>query len=224
MAAMRNSRAIGIAAGLTMVSALAALRCCTWTLPPRIDPRPHRAAGQALASETLRRLEAGGQIAVITRDTTDFPQPAIDLVFDSFRKALRRKQASITTVRSLEVDPLRPVEVPSGDFYELIRKTPAGGVIVSLMGPPLLTEEQRNQLPTARPKIVAFCPGNLPGRVDLRPLFEEQLLDVAIVNRGRAPARKGFAANAREQECFQSVSAANVASLYSETSEATAER
>ena len=56
-------------------------------------------------------------------------------------------------------------------------------VIVSFMGPPLLTSEQRRQLGEIQPAIIAFCPGNWPDRVDFRPLFAKGLLRAAIVSR-----------------------------------------
>ena len=89
----------------------------------------------------------------------------------------------IGPLQLLEVDPLRPVEVPAGDFFELIRKTPQGSVIVSLMGPPLLSESQRRQLQEINPAIVAFCSGSVPEQVDLRSLFEQGLVHAAVVSR-----------------------------------------
>jgi hypothetical protein len=132
-------------------------------------------------------LKPGGQITVIGRDTSSFKNPASDILLRSFRKCIQQGHGSIGSVQLLQVDPLRPVEVPAGDFFELIRKTPKGSVIVSLMGPPLLSETQRKQLPEINPAIVAFCSGNLSEQVDLRTLFDEGLLQAAVLSR-RNPA------------------------------------
>jgi hypothetical protein len=83
----------------------------------------------------------------------------------------------------VQTDPLRPVDVPPGDFFELIRKSPSGHVIVSLLGPPVLTEEQRNKLGRVLPKVVALCSGSLAETVDLRQLFNAGLLHAAVISR-----------------------------------------
>jgi hypothetical protein len=90
---------------------------------------------------------------------------------------------TVANTHLIQTAPLRPAEVPPGDFFEILRKAPPGHVIVSLLGPPLLTEEQRLKLGKIQPKVVAFCSGNLRDRIDLRQLFEAGLLHSAIVNR-----------------------------------------
>lgn len=211
---MRNHKAVGVAAVLTTVGALAVLYLSSHELPPDFDSRPHEAAGWGLAQQALRLVQPGGQITLITRDTADFRQPAVEVQLRSFTAALRQAHVKIAETRAIEVDPLRLVEVPSGDFLELIRKTPAGSVIVSLMGPPLLNDQEREQLGQVKPRIVAFCPGSLPAQIDLRTLFNQRLLDVAVVSR-RDPApskpsgrQEWFAAR------FLTVTVTNVAHLY----------
>jgi hypothetical protein len=147
-----------------------------------MEPEPYEAAGMTLAKQALALLQPGGQITVIVRDTATFPNPASDVQLSSFKKAIRPR-ATIGSVVALQVDPLRPVEVPPGDFFELIRKTPKGSVIVSFMGPPLLNAEQRTHLREIQPAIVAFCSGNLCRQVDLRELFIQGLLHAAVVSR-----------------------------------------
>ena len=98
------------------------------------------------------------------------------------------KDASRSARESLQVDPLRPVEVPSGDVQEMIGKAPKGSVIVSFMGPPpLLSSAQRRRLEETKPAIVAFCPGSLTERVNLPALFEQGLLQTAVVSRRNPP-------------------------------------
>ena len=108
------------------------------------------------------RDSASFETIVITRDTTTFENPATDVQMASFRKTLREARVIVGSVQSLQVDPLRPVEVPSGDFQEMIGKAPKGSVIVSFMGPPpLLSSAQRRRLEETKPAIVAFCPGSI---------------------------------------------------------------
>jgi hypothetical protein len=158
-------------------------------------------------------LDKGGQLKVIARDTAAFKQPAADIQLQSFKKEIRRAGVAIAAMQLLQVDPLRPLEVPPGDFFESIRRAPSGSVIVSFMGPPLLSDEQRGELGGAKARIVAFCSGDLADHVDLRALFDQQLLHAAVVSR-RSVAD---APNSRPAESFDqlymSVSAADLSAL-----------
>jgi hypothetical protein len=191
---MRDSRALDIIAGVITLGAGAVI---FFTRPgmfsPGLNSQPHQAAGVVLAKQALHLLEPGGQVTLIVRDTAAFPNPASDVLLASFQKTLHQGHAAIASIVTLQVDPLRPVEVPAGDFYELIKKTPKGSVIVSFMGPPLLSPEQRSRLGEVKPAIVAFCSGNLPRRLDLKDIFVQGLLHAAVVSRryptGTSPPR-----------------------------------
>jgi len=184
----RDSKAVVVIAAITALASWALIYFTAHGgFGPGINPKPHEAAGYVLAQQALSLLKPGGQITVIARDTSAFKNPASDILLKNLRKTIQQGGGSISSVQLLQVDPLRPVEVPGGDFFELIRKTPKGGVIVSLMGPPLLSETQRKQLGEINPAIVAFCSGSLSEQVDLRTLFDEGLLHAAVVSR-RTPA------------------------------------
>src|SRR5438093_1075733 len=212
---MQNSRATEIVTGLTTLGALAFMVFSTCEWPSSPDRKLHTAIGKAMAREALNLLADGGQILVITRDTTAFRQPAADILLGSFKKEVRKAHATIAATQLIQVDPLRPVQVPSGDFVELIRKAPSGSVIVSFMGPPLLTEEQRSQLGAIKPRIVAFCSGNLPDYVDLRALFDRQLLHAAVVSRRNSepPPSKAKAWTGSFDQLYMTATAADHSSL-----------
>ncbi|MGO9200066.1 MAG: hypothetical protein ACLQM8_05945 [Limisphaerales bacterium] len=181
---MRDSKAVNVIAGLVVLGASAAiLFSLRGGFPPRPNPKPHQAAGWMMARLALGLLKPGGQIVIISRDTAAFKNPATEIQLASFKKALRKSHAVIGSIRAIQVDPLKPVEAPPGDFFELIRQTPGENVIVSFMGPPLLTEAQAGQLGAAKPGIVAFCSGGLPDQIDLRWFFERGLLQAAVVSR-----------------------------------------
>ncbi len=182
---------------LVIVAACAVLFLLVEPLPPRINAGVPSAVGDVLAREALQRLKPGGRLTVITRDTAAFKHPETDILFQSFTRVIRKGGASITAVQALQVDPLRPVDVPPGDFFEWIRKSPPGSVIVSFMGPPLLTPDQMAQLNTVNPAILAFCPGSLAQRIDLRKLFAAHLLEVAVISR---PMPRPLAAGAKGAE------------------------
>lgn len=181
---MRDNKIIAALAGVAIAGAWgASYFLAHGGAGPGINPEPHKAAGYVLAQQALGLLKPGGEIKVIARDTSTFKNPASDILLESFRKTIEQGHASIGGLERLQVDPLRPVEVPAGDFFELIRKTPKGSVIVSLMGPPFLSETQRRQLAEINPAIVAFCSGSLAEQADLHGLFEEGLLQAAVVSR-----------------------------------------
>ena len=186
---MRESKVIGTISGLTAIAACAAIYFSTrGRIGPEFDATPHEATGQVIAQQALGLLKPGGQISIIARDTRAFKNPASDAQLASFHKAVRNAGASIRTTLMLQVDPLRPVQVPASDFFELIRNSTPGSVIVSFMGPPLLSDVQRAQLGEIKPSIIAFCSGTIPELVDLRALFDQGLLHAAILAKHNQPA------------------------------------
>ncbi len=189
---MRDHKVIQVFAGVVMLGSVIAM---TVTLQggfaPGIDSHPPAASGWGAARETLSRLKSGGQVVVITRDTSEFKNPATDLQLASFRKELRRANVKLDSIHLLQTDPLRPLEVPPGDFVDCLHKAPPGSVIVSFMGPPVLSAVQKKQLGEIQSAVVAFCPGGLTERIKLQPLFEQALLQAAIVSRkGPLPVAK----------------------------------
>ena len=210
---MRDNKFIQALAGAVSLGSVVVM---TITLrggfPPGVERGPHEAAGWALATQALSLLKPGGHIMLIMRDTAEFKNPATDIQLASFKKELRKTHASISMVQALQVDPLRPMEVPPGDFLEWIRKSPDGSVIVSFMGPPILTDGQRKQLGEIKPAIVAFCPGGVPERVSLHALFDNGLLHAAIVSRQNLTlsATKPRTLQAWFDQHFVIVTAANV--------------
>ena len=170
------------------MGALLALALATHEFPPRIDRPLHAAIGQALAQEALRLLGPGEEITVITRDTEAFPQPALSVLLDHFRQAVHRAGKATPTVQFVQSDPLRPAQVPAGDFFELVRRSRSGSVIVSLLGPPTLRADLRINPAAIRAKIVAFCPLQDDTPASLRALFLPGTIEAAVVRRQIAGA------------------------------------
>lgn len=184
---MKHRPVISGVALFGLVAALIALAVSQVTWPPRVDTRLHQEIGRALAAEALKLRGPQGQITLIVRDTASFPQPAADIARASIEQELKRAGVLIRSVHLLQEDPLRPPQVPPGDFFELLRRGASGDVILSLMGPPLLNEEQRALLGTPKPKVVAFLPGAQPEQLNLRWLAEQGLLQAAVM--GRPPSQ-----------------------------------
>ena len=211
-----QSKVIGtLAASATLAAWVVIFLSLHGGFGPRIDSRPHEATGWVMAQEALARLQPSGQITVIARDTSTFKNPATDIQMASFRKALGKAHTAMPSVHALQVDPLRPVEVPAGDFYGIMKNTPKGSVIVSFMGPPMLTESQCAQLGENKPAVVAFCAGSLPELVDLKLLFQQGVLQAAVVDRpgDRAPGPRRSNLRACFDQSYQVITATNLADL-----------
>ncbi len=185
---MRDNKFIQAASVVVILSAAAALAVTQrGGFAPGINPEPHRAAGAMMAQLALSNLKPGGQIMVIARDTTAFPNPATELQMQSFQKELRQAGSAIGAIQTVQVDPLRLIEAPPEDFQRWIHHASEADVIVSFIGPPALTTAEQRQLGEIKPAVVAFCSGSWPDRIDFGPLFEHGLLRAAVVSRRDQP-------------------------------------
>jgi hypothetical protein len=181
---MGNKRIIGTVAGVVILAALGSLYLTLIGPSPRVDARTHEALGEAMAREALQqRGGTGGGILLIRRDTALYPNPAADAQLRAFHRALRKAGASVAATTVIKIDPLRVVNVPSADFHALLQKAAESDVIVSFLGPPVLTPGQLAKLESKRPKVVALCIGEIPRQSDLKRRFDEKLVKTAILSR-----------------------------------------
>lgn len=213
---MRDNKVIGTAAGVVALgSALALVFTLSAGFGPHLDAAPYEAVGRVLARQTLGFLKPGGHVTVITRDTVSFQNPATDYQLASFRRELAKTGAKLDSVQALQIDPLRPMTVPAGDFFQWIKNASTGDVLVSFMGPPVLSETQLAQLGDVKPAIVAFCSGSVRDQVDLRALFSLGLLRAAVVSKRSAAVRIRPAGSERElfDRQFVEVTTANIGAL-----------
>lgn len=178
---MRNRRSIDALAVTICVASLVVAALAVWSRPPKTDSGVYAQVGKTLAQQALAVLPAGGRIVIIARDLQVYRQPAMEIALKEFRNAVGR--TAEIDMHFVQVDPLRPVEVPPGDFYEAIRRAKTNDVIVSLLGPPILEPEQQEKLTGNKRKIVALCTGNMAEQADLGDLARRGLLHAAIVNR-----------------------------------------
>jgi hypothetical protein len=115
----------------------------------------------------------------------------------------------------MKVDPLRIVGVPSGEFVEILRKSSESDVVASFLGPPILAEVQRARLGPKRFHVVALCSGAMPRQVSLKRIFDDQLLDVAIISRPviSSPAAPNDTPQGWFDYLYQVITPANLADL-----------
>ena len=185
---MRSKRTVGIVSWLVTLVALFSLYLALVGLPPRVDPRPHRALGETVAKEALKLLGSGGRLMLISRDTTVFRNSAADFQIQQFHKTIQKAGAKVATTNLIKLDPLRLATVPAGDFFQLAKKASEADVIVSFISPPSLAVEQLARLGDKRPKVIAVCTGNAPSQVNLKRILEEQMMNVAVISRKDVPA------------------------------------
>lgn len=213
---MAKKTITGILSVLVMLAAGLSLGLFLHPLPPRGNPLPHLGLGQQLGQEALKARGPGGRIILITRDTVIFRNPAIEAQKSALVRTLAQAGTALAATNIITVDPLRLVAVPSGDFLQILRKASEADVIVSLLGPPVLTPAQLDKLGEKRPKVIAVCSGAMPRQVDLRRLFDHRLLHVAIISRPAptpAPAPPATQPQPWFDHLFEVVTAANHASL-----------
>lgn len=188
---MRDHRGIQAVSLLATAAGAAAmiLFALSRNVAPSDDAVPAAEIGRALAAETLSRVAPGGRVVVFARDTSEFPQPSADLALSAFRRALAEAGHAEATLRPVAEDPLRPLRVPEGDVFDVLRRSKAGDVVVSFLGPALLSEEQQAALGSApHASVVAFCPGAIPAVMDLRRIAGMGLLHGAVLARTPVPA------------------------------------
>jgi hypothetical protein len=181
----------------------------TRIITPGFDAGPHELSGRLMAEQALAALGPGGMIVVFARDTRTFKNPATEVQLESFRKTIHSARAIIGAFHALEVDPLRPIAVPSGEFCQAIRNVPDGCVIVSFMGAPQLNDADRLKLGKITTPIVAFCSGRNPTRSELKSLFDQNLLRAAVVDCRTGAGQS--AGNTSKREAFAVVTSNTLA-------------
>jgi hypothetical protein len=216
---MANKKLINWLAGALIAAALLWLYLFFNPRPTAIDRRLHDKVGEVLATEAIKLLEPGARLTMIARAKEPFQVPAAAAQLDAFLRTIKESGKTITTAHFLKIDPLRVVSVPPGDFFDLMRQARSNDVIVSFLGPPLLDEQQLGKLAGNPPRVVALCSGAMPVQVDLREIFERQLLATAVISRTNAPAQSATARTAQEafDQMFKVITPANLSDLPSIT-------
>jgi hypothetical protein len=186
---MRKEKVKTIAATLTSLGALLFLYVAVYGTAPKVDPRPHLALGQALAEEAGKLLGNGGRITVIARSTDVFQNPAADIQMKGFYRSIKKAKLPLAATNVVSLNPITLVRVPPGNAYEVLRKQSEGDVVVSFLGPPVVSREQWPKLAKAQPRIVAVCSGAMPWQMNLKELFDQNLLHVAVISRPSPAAR-----------------------------------
>ena len=154
---------------------------------PEFELRPHLAVGEAVADLAAKSVGNGGRITLIAPDTSTYEWPAAASQLKGFHRALRRANAQVSATNLIKLDPIRLIRVPPQEFLKLIRRQTEADVIVSFLGPPIPTAEEKAQIPQKHARVIALCLGDLPRQVNLKSLIEERLVETAIISRAAMP-------------------------------------
>lgn len=176
-------RQIKIAVSLVLMLAAVALLASRYYHPtPKIEARPHAAVGEALA-ERVVQFGGKGRVVLVAPDTSGGKFPGAAAQLKAFHAALRRVNLTVTLTNVVKIDPNRVLRAPPGDFADLLKKFTDADVVVSLLGPPVLSGDQKARISEKHPKIIAVCAGDMPRQVNLKTIFAEQFLHAAIISR-----------------------------------------
>jgi hypothetical protein len=172
-------------AGITAALAVAFV----WTCFARYSVTRRNAAlqwrvGEVLAEQSVRLLGKDGRIVSIAMDTRDRPQ--LNLQLEAFKAALRR--LGDYELRECDLDSRDCVSgtgLSGRSYVRTVKQHPNADVFVSFIGIPKLTREDIAEL-GIKPRLVAES----SSADNLSALFENQLIEVAVVPRFELPTHR----------------------------------
>lgn len=182
---------------------------------PKIEARPHLAIGEVLAEQAAKTVGNGGRITLIAPDTSVFEYPGAELQLKAFHRALQKANLHVAGTNLIKLDPNRLMHVRPGDLIEILRKLAEPDVVVSLLSPTLPMAEQKTRLPEKHARVIAVCSGETPRQVNLKALFDDHLLHIAIISRSHPSPAVPQSENLQEwfAHFFQLVTTTNTADL-----------
>jgi hypothetical protein len=172
----------------TSIALAIILGSCAWLyfafnpIPPAPDLEPHKRLGQRTGEEAVKLL-AGGKLVLIIPDTQTFPNTCADAQLKAFHAVVKKANIAVVATNAVKIDPNRAVRLDAGTVAPLLRKYKETDVIVSFMGPPVIPQEQRHLLPKKTARVIAVCSDDFSKYISLQPIFEQGLLQAAIVCR-----------------------------------------
>lgn len=215
---MASNRVKSSVALVVILAAAAGLVLTLVPFPPGPNTALHEMLGRETAQEAVK-LASGGKIVLIAPDTGTFPNKAFETQVKAFQRAVKASGGHLVLTNLVKLDRLRLVRAPPASFSDGFRKISEADVVVSFLGPPLFTPEQRAKLPAKLPRVLAVCSGDTARQVPMKALFESGLLHEAIIS--RPDARPSASGPVAFTQLFQVITSANLADLPPPSSTAT---
>lgn len=145
----------------------------------------HERIGQVLAEQTANLIGKNGRVVTLSIDTKEWPE--LKTQIDAFKGTLKKLGNYEVKDYQLDTKDQPKYGVGSGlsgrRYVRTVKKNEKAAIFVSFIGAPKLSKEDIVELQKI-PKFIAESRSgdNLPG------LFENKLIDVAVVSRFEFPA------------------------------------
>lgn len=165
------------------------------TRGPKFDTNPYRALGAGVAEETAKLLGAKGRVVVITQDTTELPNPAIDGQLKAFEEGIQKKPGmSLAPPVRFNLTPMERMAtgggVPRESFLAALQSKPLHAVVLFCAFPALAAADYETLKQSGVKVVVAS--GYVPS---YRSLLESRAIDLAVVPRPDRPDKTDPAAS-----------------------------
>ena len=156
------------------------------------DLNPYRALGAGTAEETAKLLGNTGVVVVISPDTSEFDNAAVDGQLQSFQDTLQKNKAmAVAATVKFKVTPMERMTtggaVPRNQLLQALQSHPNAGAVVLFCAFPPLTPEDYATLKQSGVKVVLVS-GYAPV---YRRLLETQVIHLAIVPQFERPTTPG---------------------------------
>jgi hypothetical protein len=158
----------------------------------KFDLNPYKALGAGTAEETAKLLGNKSSVVVISADTSEFPNAAVEGQLQSFQDTLQKHQGmSLAATVKFKMTPMERMAtggaVPGDQFLQALQSHPKAGAAVLFCGFPPLDLQDYAMLKQRGIKVVVAS-GYL---ADYRKLLESQVIHLAIVPRFETPPAGG---------------------------------
>ena len=183
----------------------------------KFDLSPYHALGAGTAEETAKLLGNKGSVLVISEDTSESKNPAVDGQLQSFQATLQQNRTlSLVAVEKFKLSPMERMAtggaITRENFLKALQGHPNIGAVVLFCAFPPLDPPDYAALKQSGVKVITAS-ACVPG---YRKLVESQVIHLAIVPRFERPAPTGNSPKSLrewfEQE-FLVVSATNATAL-----------
>lgn len=158
----------------------------------KFDLNPYQALGAGAAEETAKLLDNKGSLVVISPDTSEFKNAAVEGQLQAFQDTLQKNKAmAIAATVRFKVTPMERMAtggaVPGDQFLQALQSHPNAGAVVLFCGFPPLASQDYSTLKQRGIKVVVAS-GYAPV---YRKLLESQVIHVAIIPQFDAPPTSG---------------------------------
>jgi len=144
---------------------------------------PSQALVSVLTEEAVRLAGAKRQVALITHDASWGPPSTAE---EALKRALKKQGHTIVTVKAANLgNPMLSgiIGLKAADFLDALEKSAGSGVVISLVGAPLLSADDKKRAIPDHPPVVVVATAMLGDKMGVRgdPLQLAQLIDAHII-------------------------------------------